>query len=274
MLEDKFCANCGSKITENVCKYCGQLYGKEQNYIVKGLRWLGSLKWYKNPLIVAIVGSIIVASAQFSAAIIQIYMSNDGSDFNINVDNSYIIYKNVNLPFYRNENLQNIYILNETSTFYINSNMQERPINSGDSSSEYINTSSFMHEQYVTVNDVHHTLKPYLQSVYITAENVPRGFNIEIVPPRDTKPPFKAKMYITFTNEIDLGNYNITIKAAGSDGKEKYCKVYVTVYEYTVGRYSNLMREVQLDKYGIDALQGMPHTGAISVSYEKCENEL
>jgi hypothetical protein len=220
---------------------------------------------------VAIVGSIIVASAQLSAAIIQIYMSNDGSDFNINVDSSYIIYKSVNQPFYENKNLQNIYILNRTNTFYVNSNMQEKPIDSG-FLDEYINISSFMHEQYVTVNDVHHMLKPYLQSVYITAENIPKGFDVEIVPPRDTKPPFKAKMYITFTNEIDLGNYNITIKAAGSDGKERYCKVYVTVYQYTMGRYSYLFKIGQLDKYGIDAMQGLPSSGAgiTSWSNEKC----
>jgi hypothetical protein len=238
-----YCTNCGADIKIKICPYCGQVNELSYGYIKRIWRWLKTEKWYKNPLIVAIVGSIIVATGQIVAVYTQIYTSNEASDFTVSVDTiKYTIFKDAELAEILKMNESGIFSINDSGVFALKSNNYYNI--------ESLNESFIVDELYIRIKDLHHTLKPYDYPIYVTTEGIPKGIKIYIVPSLKTKPPFDTKMRIVFSNQVEIGNYNITIKGIGGNGIERECKVFVQVGQFIpYNRFFNFFRFQYLIDY-------------------------
>jgi len=173
--------------------------------------------WYSNPLSVALlaafVGSIIVVVGQFAAAYLPIITSDTASDFTIGVETIYYD------------------IFKDKATNSLQWYMEEHKISSaqGIGNGSIPMKSLLVTGKLVTVNDLHRILKPYQHSVFVSVSGeVPKGMKITFYR-QEGKPPFFSLMDINFTNEMERGDYPITIQGLGGDGKVRSCKIIVHV---------------------------------------------
>lgn len=244
-----FCANCGSEVHEETCKYCGYSCGSSPSLgekvcasisrintiLIKDSFWgsvwawirqkLNTRSWYNNPFWVAVVGSMIIIAGQLAATYLTIYTSPGSSDFSVSVDKIYFDYykDSMNDPIMIPADFVNN--TTKVNQYRLYQNILRALLN---------NTHPDSISQIITINDLHHTLKPYQHLVSVNVSYNSNDIESVSLDSREGIPPFKTNMTIDFTNKLEAGTYPITIQALGGDGKTRSSQCYLRIIDYKV----------------------------------------